>query len=434
MTIDDPSSRADARRPAGASAPAPPRARDTFDVFLVFLRLGLTSVGGPIAHLGYFHRAFVVQRRWLDDAAFARLLALCQFLPGPASSQLGFAIGLQRAGWPGALAAFVGFTLPSALLMTALALLAPRLPANGVAMAAVHGLMLVAVAVVASGLWTMARRLTPDLPRIAIAALVLALMLAVGGAWLQLAVIAGAALLGLALRVAPTTEASTAYKQGMSEAARRTRRGSHFAPSRRIAVGCASAFTLLLVSTLLVDATQPGLAGFASAFYRSGALVFGGGHVVLPLLESRVVGSGWLSGETFLSGYGAAQAMPGPMFSLAAFLGAAIAPGGHALVGAIVALLAIFLPGMLLLVAALPAWTTIAHAPRAARAMAGVNAAVVGLLGAALVDPLAGHALRTVSDAVIAAIGIAIALWPHRHAALAVVAWCLGASVVMAMV
>lgn len=405
---------------ASSAAPAPPAQRHGAGaVFAVFLGLGLTSFGGPIAHLGYFHRAFVQRLGWLDDGHFARLLALCQFLPGPASSQLGVAIGLQRAGWLGALAAFAGFTLPSALLMTALAFVSPRLLMTASGAAVVHGLKLVAVAVVTHGVWTMARRVTPDAPRVAIALLAAVLLLASGNAWLQLLAIAGGALLGLVACRGVALDATSPTRLPVA---------------RGVAIACALLFAVGLALGVLTSPAQPTSGGVAAAFYRAGALVFGGGHVVLPLLQQSIVETGWLPADRFLSGYGAAQAMPGPMFSLAAYLGAAIAPGGNAVAGAVLALVAVFVPGFLLLVAALPAWAAITRRPWTARAVAGVNAAVVGLLAAALVDPVCTQGLRGAVDVAIAPVGIALAFRAQRHAALLVVAWCVGASLVVALV
>lgn len=384
---------------------------------MAFLRLGLTSFGGPIAHLGYFQREFVQRRRWLDDAGYAQLLGLCQFLPGPASSQLGFAIGLQRAGVRGALAAFAGFTLPSALLMVAFALLSPSLLATASGEAVVHGLKLVAVAVVAQGLWMMTRKLTPDLSRVAIAAIAAALLLISGNAWLQLAAITGGAAVGVFVCRDIAPQASPALVVGVP---------------RVVALTCGGMFAVgLLLALLLPVPASPTLLSVSAAFYRAGALVFGGGHVVLPLLERSVVDPGWLPAEDFLSDYGAAQAVPGPMFTLAAALGAAIAPGGHALPGAAVALLAVFLPGFLLLLAVLPVWSALLSRPMAVRALAGINAAVVGVLAAALVDPVALQGLRSVADVAIATVGIVLLATLRRGAVLATLAWCVGASLLL---
>ena len=383
------------------------------EVFVAFLRLGLTAFGGPIAHIGYLRQAFVQRRGWLDDAHFAQLLAVCQFLPGPASSQMGFAIGLSRAGWRGALAAFAGFTLPSALLMFGFAALAPRLGA-GAGAAALHGLKLVAVAVVAHGLLGMARQLAPDLPRQVVAAAAAGLVLATGNAGMQLAAIALGALLGTwwCLRAAVPAAALFPFGSG-----------------RRIAAVCLALFLLGLLAALLLPASAtPTLAGVAAACYRAGALVFGGGHVVLPLLQQSLVDPGWLSADSFLAGYGAAQAVPGPMFSLAAYAGAEIPLGLPPAVAATVALLALFLPGFLLLAGMLPLWAGLVQHRRAASAMAGINAAVVGLLAAAFIDPVWGSGVRAPVDAAIAVAGFALLAglrWPAWTAVL----WCVGAAV-----
>ncbi|HET6396276.1 MAG TPA: chromate efflux transporter, partial [Pseudoxanthomonas sp.] len=274
--------------------PSPPPG-STREILGAFLALGLSSFGGPIAHVGYMREAFVRRRGWLDEAAFAQLLAVCQFLPGPASSQLGFGIGLLRGGWRGALLAFLAFTLPSALLMFALAALAPRLDGDA-GRALLHGLALVAVAVVAHGVVGMARQLAPDLPRALIAAGAAAAVLSAGGAWVQLAAIAMGALAGRALCRGAAVPRSVAFAVPLGA---------------RGAAACLGLFALLLVGALLWQDTGPDATGMAAAFYRAGALVFGGGHVVLPLLQQSVVEPGWVGQDAFLAGYGAAQAVPG---------------------------------------------------------------------------------------------------------------------------
>lgn len=387
------------------------------EVFRAFLKLGLTSFGGPVAHLGYLREEFVRRRGWLDEARFAQLLAVCQFLPGPASSQMGFAIGLFRGGWRGALAAFAAFTLPSALLMLGFAALAPVL-GHAVGAAVVHGLKLVAVAVVAHALLGMVRQLTPDLPRalIAIGAAVLILLAQV--AWMQLGAIALGAALGLRLCRQVSMPASAAFpvRYGIRSG------GVFFA-----------LFLAGLGAALWLPSSNPSpLAGLVAAFYQAGALVFGGGHVVLPLLQHTVVDSGRVDPDAFLAGYGAAQALPGPMFSLAAFLGAEVSTGFPAIVGGLVALLAVFLPGFLLLLAALPAWARLARHRLAASAMAGTNAAVVGLLAAAFVDPVWTGGVRAPVDAVIAGTGFVLLAFA-RVPALWVVLWCVGAAVAWPM-
>ena len=388
--------------------PVPGRARE---VLGVFLRLGLTSFGGPLAHLGYFREEFVRRRGWLDESGFAQLLSLCQVLPGPTSSQLGVAIGWQRAGWRGALAAFVGFTLPSALLMFALALSAPRWLLHPLGAELLQGLKLVAVVVVAHGVYAMARTLTPDLRRVLLAAAAAALVLALDRAWGQPAAIGLGALAGIAWCRPPPVPMTAAVP-------RRWRRD--------VGLCCALAFGGLLLAALWVSSSNaaiPTPAPLAAAFYRAGALVFGGGHVVLPLLQRELVASGWMSADTFLAGYGAAQAMPGPMFALAAYLGASagsgIAPGAAAML----ALAALFAPGLLALGAALPLWQALAGRRSVARALAGINAAVVGVLAAALYEPLWRDGIRSPPDLLVVALGL-ILMARLQRPALWVVAWC----------
>jgi chromate transporter len=386
------------------------------EVFGAFLKLGLTSFGGPIAHLGYYRREFVERRKWLDDGQFAQLLALCQFLPGPASSQLGFSIGLLRAGWPGAIAAFLAFTLPSALLLFAFAAALPSLSGTA-GDAAIHGLKIVALAVVAQGVLGMLRQLCPDPQRQSIAALAAVALLLAGQAWMQLAVVALGAAAGVAVcrSVQPVAGGGLALRYGT-----------------RLGWTLLGAFALLLGGLPLLAAGNAGLVAVAEAFYRAGALVFGGGHVVLPLLEEAVVKPGWISTGEFLAGYGAAQAVPGPMFTFAAYLGARLPGAEGGALGATVAVGAIFLPGFLLIAGVLPLWRAIAGHPVAARAIAGVNAAVVGLLGAALYDPVWTSAVRGAADVAIALVGFGL-LVSWRASALAVVIWCIAASVAAAL-
>ena len=394
-----------------ASRPQP--GGSPLEVLRAFLKLGLTSFGGPVAHLGYFRNEFVVRRGWLDERAFADLLALCQFLPGPASSQTGFAIGLMRAGYVGGLAAWAGFTLPSAIALTLFAWGAGALkgPAGE---GLLHGLKLVAVAIVAQAVLGMAQNLAPDRPRAAIAVLALIVTAFVSGGASQISAIAVGAVLGLAL-CRPGAGAAV----GGGEAAPVSRRMGF--------VFLATFFGLLALSFL---PGRAGTAAFLAAIYRSGALVFGGGHVVLPLLQGAVVAPGFVPESAFLAGYGAAQAVPGPLFTFAAFLGAVAnaPPGGAA--GAALALIAIFLPGMLILTGALPYWRGLRTRPGARAAMAGVNAAVVGLLASALYDPVWTSAVRSRADFAVAAAGFA-ALVVWRAPPLAVVALTAAAGVVL---
>lgn len=386
------------------------------EVFGCFLRLGLTSFGGPIAHVGYFRREFVERRGWISDSEYAQLLGLCQFLPGPASSQMGFAVGLIRAGWAGAVAAFLAFTLPSALLMFAFAEFLPRI-SGPLGNAAVHGLKLVALAVVAHGLLGMFRQLCPDRSRAAIAIMAAVLLLLSEQAWVQLLVI----LLGAAAGLAVCRDT------------RPPERGVFDLPyGRKLGWLLVAAFFALLFCLPFLAAARNGLIDVVEAFYRAGALVFGGGHVVLPLLEETVVRPGWISQEQFLAGYGAAQTVPGPMFTLSAYLGALLPGEAGGVTGAAVALGAIFLPGFLLLAGVLPVWAAFVSRPAAARVVAGVNAAVVGLLGAALYDPVWTSAIGSAADVAIALVGFALlASW--RVSPILVVLWCVGASMVAAL-
>jgi chromate transporter len=355
-------------------------------VFVAFLKLGLTSFGGPIAHIGYFRAEIVERRRWLSEAAFADIVGLCQFLPGPASSQAGFAVGLTRAGVAGGLAAWTAFTLPSVLLIVLFASVV-----NGVLgpteSSAMHGLKLVAITMVAQAVIGMARTLTPDVQRAAIAVAVAALMLAVGIPAFQIAAILIGAAAGLFFcrPLAGNAHAMTDW-----------------APGKAAAIACVLVFAVLLVLALTLSAfaTNP-LVALAAIAYRAGSLVFGGGHVVLPLLRASMVPH-WIDDQTFLAGYGAAQALPGPLFTFAAFLGFRVI----GIAGAGVALIFIFLPGLLLVAAMLPLQRSIRDNLFARRALAGVNAAVVGILAAALYDPLLKKGVQAPFDIVIVLLGL----------------------------
>lgn len=369
--------------------PARSEATRVAEVFRAFLGLGLTSFGGPVAHLGYFREAFVTRRRWLDDAAYADIVALCQFLPGPASSQTGFVIGYLRAGLPGALAAWVAFTLPSALFLALCALTAGSFD-NAFGAALIHALKLVAVAIVAQAVWSMAKTLTPDRTRAAIGLAALAAGLALPGSLGQVLAIAGGGVLGLLLCRPAADEAAAPLPVRLPRAA---------------GLACLALFALLLVAPPLVASSGgwPALSLF-DAFYRAGALVFGGGHVVLPLLETAFVSAGRMTADLFLAGYGLAQIVPGPLFTFAAYLGAATDGWAGAALGTV----AIFLPGFLLLLGVLPFWSALRHGRGARAALQGVNAAVVGLLGAALYDPVWTSAVRTSGDFAIAATGFVL--------------------------
>ena len=367
------------------------------EVFRVFLKLGISSFGGPIAHIGYVREEFVVRRRWLGEPTFVDLVALCQFLPGPASSQTGFAIGLIRAGYGGALAAWAGFTLPSAILMVLFAYGAGTL-SGPIGAGLLHGLKLVAVAIVAQAVWGMARSLCPDRARASIATASALIILSSTSSLAQIGAIVLGGVLGLWLcREAPPAA------------------DGHIAipVSRRTGFAALAAYFVLLVG-LPIAQTLSGSTALAlfDAFYRSGALVFGGGHVVLPLLREAFVTPGWIGDDAFLAGYGAAQAVPGPLFTFAAYLGTLVGPAPHGIVGAALGLFGIFLPGVLILLGALPFWDGFRRRVVAQAAMRGVNAAVVGLLGAALYSPLWTSAVNGPGDFALALLGfILLTVW-----------------------
>jgi chromate transporter len=383
------------------------------EVFVVALRLGLTSFGGPVAHLGYFREEYVVRRRWLDEQSYADLVALCQFLPGPASSQVGIGVGLLRAGLLGGVAAWLGFTLPSAIALAAFAMGVQHF---GIADAGwLHGLKIVAVAVVALAVWGMARALCPDRERatIAIVAAVLALLWPV--ALLQVVIILLGAFAGWRLlRLArPAPGAPVAVPVG-----------------GRTALACLAALGgLLVVLPIVARLTgDPSVALFDS-FFRVGALVFGGGHVVLPLLAAEVVPPGWVTNEQFVAGYGAAQAVPGPLFTFSAYLGAVRAEPPNGAAGAALALVAIFLPSFFLVIGALPFWDGLRAQATFQSALGGINAAVVGLLLAALYQPVWTSAISTPGDFSLALVALGLlAFWklpPWLVVLLgALIGWC----------
>jgi chromate transporter len=390
--------------------------RSALEVFLVFLKLGLTSFGGPIAHLGYFRAEFVERRRWLTESSYSDLVALCQFLPGPASSQVGMALGLGRAGWRGALAAWVGFTVPSAVALVLFAYGVTQWSALAQS-GAIHGLKLAAVAVVAQAVWGMAKGLCPDRQRaaVAIAAAVLASVLpsAVGQIG---AIIAGGAVGAMLLRLGPLPPAQ------------------HHAYGVPRSVGAAllALFVALLVALPVIAEASGSLFWSAvSTFYRAGALVFGGGHVVLPLLQAGVVPPGLVTNDAFLAGYGAAQAVPGPLFTFAAYLGAVMPEPLGGWLGGTVALIAIFVPAALLVIGALPFWEAFRTHAWVQRAMAGVNAAVVGILGAALYDPVWTSAVGSRLDFAIALVAFGLLVYA-RIAPLVVVLLAAGAGLMFA--
>lgn len=354
-----------------------------WSVFLIFLHLGLTSFGGPIAHLGYFREEFVTRRRWLSERSYADLVALCQFLPGPASSQVGMALGLSRAGYAGAVAAWAGFTLPSAI---ALILFALGISNYGdvISPGALHGLKVVAVAVVAQAVWGMARNLCPDALRVTIMAIATCVVLLVPSAWGQVGVIATAGIAGLLL-FNPAQD--TAHDP------------LPITVSHRAGVIWLTLFFALLVGLPVLAQLMPSqTVAMVDSFFSAGSLVFGGGHVVLPLLQVEVVPSGWVSNDAFLAGYGAAQAVPGPLFTFASFLGASMSTTPSGWIGGMICLLAIFAPSFLLVVGALPFWERLRQSMRTQAALAGVNAAVVGLLLAALYQPVWTSAIHQPKD------------------------------------
>lgn len=348
-------------------------------VFQVFLKLGVTSFGGPIAHLGYFRAEVVERRRWMTDRQYAELVALCQFLPGPASSQVGFGIGLQRAGVLGALAAFVAFTLPSAMLMVGFAYGA-SLFEGPVGEGLLSGLKIVAVAIIAQAVLGMAKTLTPDRQRATIAVITAVVALVFAGSLGQIAAIV-LGVIGGYLFCRNRAETDTEGAAG-ADALR-------FSVRKSVGIVGLTLFAgLLIAGPAVALATDDATVTLFDAFYRSGAFVFGGGHVVLPLLQAATVDSGWVAGEDFLAGYGMAQAVPGPLFTFAAFLGASSSLGPGGVLGAVVSLVAIFLPGFLLLVGVLPFWNAVRARAWAQAAMRGANAAVVGILAAALYMPV----------------------------------------------
>jgi len=357
--------------------------RTVVTVFLAFLRLGLTSFGGPIAHIGYFHDEFVVRRKWLNEQTYADLVALCQFLPGPASSQIGIGIGLSQAGLPGAVAAWIAFTMPSAI---ALILFGYGVIEFGdvVGSGALHGLKVVAVAVVAQAVWTMARTLCPDAKRATLAVLTTICVLAVPSPFVQVGMIIVGGLVGWALlRADKPTD--------LVELGVRVKRS--YAISALILF-----FAALIGLPLLVVAFPSQTMSLVDSFFRSGSLVFGGGHVVLPLLQSEVVPPGWVSNDAFLAGYGAAQAVPGPLFTFAAYLGMVMTGEPNGITGALICLLAIFASSFLLVIGAMPFWDSLRRVGAVQNALLGVNAVVVGLLLAALYNPVWTSAIFSAAD------------------------------------
>jgi chromate transporter len=387
--------------------------RGLLEVLAVSTRLGLTSFGGPIAHLGYFHDEYVVRRRWIDAGRYADLVALCQFLPGPASSQVGMAIGTMRAGLPGAVAAWLGFTLPSALALVVFAYGVQGIPVADTGW--LHGLKIVAVAVVAQAVWAMARTLAPDRQRASMALVAAIAALTLRTAAVQVLIIVAAGLVGWRLVPAGASSAKV----------------SRVPVPSRVALTSLALFAALLVGLPLARAVAPAhaLAVFDS-FYRAGSLVFGGGHVVLPLLQAEVVPPGWVTSEAFLAGYGAAQAVPGPLFTFAAYLGAVMREPPHGWLGGAWALVAIFLPSFLLVIGALPFWEVLRVRRGVQSMLAGINAAVVGLLLAALYDPVWTTAIAGPADFALALVGFGLLVFWKVPPWLVVLITAAGASLV----
>ncbi len=365
-------------------------------IFATFLKLGCTSFGGPIAHLGYFRHEFVEKRRWLDDQSYADLVALCNFLPGPASSQVGIALGISRAGLPGGIAAWLGFTLPSAFALT---LFAYGFAALGISADAgwLHGLKIVAVAVIAQAVWGMGRSLCPDRLRATLAIVATLIAFAMPTVWGQILAITVGGLVGWRF---------------LDPVSLHRPENARFRISRGVALAAWILFFGLLIALPILArvVNEPGVALFDS-FYRTGSLVFGGGHVVLPLLRNEVVVPGWVSDDVFLAGYGAAQAVPGPLFTFSAYLGVLTAKGPHGVLGGMVALTAIFLPAFLLIVGALPYWESLHRKTHIQSAFRGVNAAVVGLLLAALYNPVWTTSIKTTGNVALALVAFGLLMF-----------------------
>ena len=399
------------RTAAGEFMPGSRHAGTASEVLRVFSELGVSCFGGPIAHIGYFREEFVVRRRWLDEQAFVDLVALCQFLPGPASSQVGFSIGLMRGGYLGGLAAWTGFTLPSAIILVLFAYGAGAL-SGPIGTGLLHGLKLVAVAIVAQAVWGMARTLCPDRERASIAVVAALILLFSTSSVAQIGAIVMGGLAGLWLC------------RGATPAA-----GGHVVlpVSRRAGLVALSAFFVLLLGLPILRSlwAAPGVALF-EAFYRSGALVFGGGHVVLPLLRQAFVAPGWVSDNTFLAGYGAAQAIPGPLFTFAAYLGAVVTPSPHGVPGAVLGLIGIFLPGILILLGTLPFWDRFRKKAGAQAIMRGINAAVVGILAAALYNPVWTSSVNSRGDFAVALVAFVLLMVWRAPPLLVVIVSALG--------
>jgi chromate transporter len=384
------------------------------DIFKAFFTLGLTAFGGPVAHIAYFRQAFVENRRWLSDEDFTQLLAVSQTLPGPASSQLGFAIGLYRGGILGAINAFLAFTLPSAIALILFAMYVVSI-SSPLKDAALHGLQLVALPVVADAVWKMSRQLCPDLNRRIIAGLSLLFLVLSPFSFSQFLIIGFGAIAGLYL-LQPNIP------------------GQPFSLNLPYSKKIAGLFLILFIILFfipLLNIDQP-LFHFITIFYQAGASVFGGGHVVLPLLENKIVTTGLISSEQFLAGYGAAQAVPGPLFTISAYLGALLPGESGGVTGAVISLCALFLPGFLLILALLPFWQSLQNNVVIQKALLGINAAMVGLLAAALYQPIWQHVIHSYTDIIIAITGF-ILLYVYRLSPVIIVLWCLAGSIITSL-
>jgi len=388
------------------------------EVLAVFSRLGLTSFGGPVAHLGYFREEFVGKRRWVDDRTYADIVALCQFLPGPASSQVGIAIGLSRAGYAGALAAWTGFTLPSAIALVAFAYGVAALGGAG-GTGWLHGLKVAAVAVVIQAVLGMMRSLTPDRERATIAVVTAGVILALPSAWTLVGMIVVGGFAGLWLLRSDTPIDHVSLPLAVSR--------------RTGALALIAFFAFLAVLPLIASATSLHSLKLIDAFYRAGSLVFGGGHVVLPLLKEAVVPTGWVTSDAFLAGYGAAQAVPGPLFTFAAYLGAVMKPEPHGAIGAALCLAAVFVPSFLLVIGALPFWEDLRRRSDAQAALRGVNAAVVGFLLAALYDPIWTTGITSRGDFALAASAFLLLFMWKTPAWLVVILCAIGGAAIAAL-
>jgi chromate transporter len=383
----------------GIEDPAPAFKQGTVrvqEVFLAFLKLGLTSFGGPVAHLGYFREEFVARRKWLGDKTYSDLVALCQLLPGPASSQVGIALGISKAGLSGGLAAWLGFTLPSAVALTAFGYGVSSFGRMGDS-GAIHGLKVAAVAVVTLAVWGMGRTLCPDARRASLAALSALLALVLPSVSGQVGAILACGLIGWWMLPVSAVEPPAAHDFGVTRTA--------------AIVAWFVFFSLLIALPLVSHSVQTHALALFDSFYRSGSLVFGGGHVVLPLLRAEVVPRGWIDDSAFLAGYGAAQAVPGPLFTFAAYLGTVMQPEPNGWVGAVLCLIAIFLPSFLLVVGALPLWEVLRGRREIQAALTGINAGVVGLLLAALYDPVWTSAIHSRGDFGLALMAFLLLAW-----------------------